>query len=358
MSDRNRDSQESLSAGDQPRTPTLGELGLITSDRSHVARQTQWAWQSFAELLGEIAEADNFDTPLRSTDSRGRRQTIRDIAIGIGSWPGARTVTEIVEDAQAGLHGDLDQDSVIEALRAEHRHAPTAEVLAQVTASVAGIERFCADIADAECTAAQVADAPVRSLLGTLPVLTLLHAATYQLAVYSLDIAAAGPGLPALPKGLTHAGVEALVDVTGAIAARQQLGAAIAARTPEGVVATRSLGPTVDASVGQTTAAFPGSWHTVRLPAGASVDAPSVTASSRTFIEVTTGRVGNIPALMLKRELVLDDIPGLLHITPVLEGVPGLPGGAALRTATASVRAVAGIGSGITGRLSRFARRS
>jgi hypothetical protein len=92
----------------------------------------------------------------------------------------------------------------------------------------------------------------------------------------------------------------------------------------------------------------------VTLDAGAVVDAPSVTASTRTFIEVTTGRIGNIPALMLRRDLVLDDIQGLLHITPVLEGVPGLPGGGALRAATTSVRAMSNLGSNIGGALGRI----
>jgi hypothetical protein len=150
--------------------------------------------------------------------------------------------------------------------------------------------------------------------------------------------------MPPADARLKFAGVTALVDVTGAIAARQGIAAAIAARTPDGVAATRSAVITGSAH-----------WRTVTLEAGVVVNAPSVTASTRTFIEVTTGRVGNIPALMLRRDLVLDDVQGLLHITPVLEGVPGLPGGGALRAATTSVRAMSNLGSTIGGRLGRIA---
>ena len=341
MTDRGAKTSPSLSASDEPRTPVAGELGLSSTRPQRMADDTVAAWRTFAGMLYDLAEAGRFDTRLRSTDSDGRHHTVRDIAIGIGTWPEARTVAAMVADAEQGLVGDFDQDPVTDHLRRQYAGTSDDEILAAVDVSVSQVAEFAENHATTP-----LAVLPVRSLLGTLPVLTLLHAATYQLAVYALDIAAASTSrvpMPAAPDGFDYAGVVALVDVTGAIAARQHVSAAIAARTPDGVVASRAA--VIDGV---------GAWHTITLPAGTKVSAPSVTARSHTFIEVTTGRVANIPALIVKRELVLDDVSGLLHITPVLEGVPGLPGGGALRAATASVRTMAGLGSGIGGRLSKL----
>jgi hypothetical protein len=318
----------------EPSLPGSGEQGLASRLAASTAATSVRSWETFRDSLYDLSAAGRFDAQLRSTSAGGRHQTVRDLAIGIGAWPEARTVAVIEQEAADGVVGDFDQDPLTEQLRNLYSGCSDAEILAAVDASVDQLNEWTQNTATTDS-----AVLPVRSLLGTLPVLTLLHAACYQLAVYALDIessASNGTPMPAADAQLKFAGVAALVDVTGAIAARHGVAASIAARTPDGVAATR--------------ASATNSWRTVTLDAGSLVDAPSVTASTKTFIEVTTGRVSNIPALMLRRELVLDDIPGLLHITPVLEGVPGLPGGTALRAATTSVRAMAGIG----GRLSRL----
>jgi hypothetical protein len=325
----------------EPGIPARGEQGLAGRLGALTAAESVRSWQQFRDSLNQISAAGRFDTQLRSTSANGRHHTVRDLAIGIGAWPEARTIPVICHEAAAGLVGDFNQDPLTDELRDRYSDHSDNDILAAVDQSVADIEHW------AEHGAIH-ADAllPVRSLLGTLPVLTLLHAACYQLAVYAIDIEASSTArhpMPAADAQLKFAGVAALVDVTGAIAARQGVSAAIAARTSDGVAATRSH--VIDGV---------GAWRTVTLGAGAVVDAPSVTASTQTFIEVTTGRIGNIPALMLRRELVLDDVQGLLHITPVLEGVPGLPGGAALRAATSSVRAMTSLGTNLGGRLGRM----
>ncbi len=324
----------------EPCAPVSEERGLASADIQVACEHTLQSWKGFRDELRELSDAGRFDTQLRSTSTAGRHHTVRDLAIGIGAWPEARTIEVIAAEARAGLIGDFDHDPLTDELRSRYTDQPDAAILAAVDETVDQLERWV----DAH---AQTSEAllPVRSLLGTLPTITLLHAACYQLAVYAVDIQASGSSRAPMPPAATELkffGVSALVDVTGAIAARQGVAAAIAARTPDGVAAMRS--------------ATTGAWRTVLLDPDTVVDAPSVTASTKTFIEVTTGRIGNIPALMLRRELQLDDIPGLLHVTPVLEGVPGLPGGAALRAATTSVRAMAGIG-GRLGRLTHLGRR-
>ena len=325
----------------EPRIPEAGEMGAASRFTAATTAALE-SWTSFRSTLGELSASGRFDTRLRSTSSDGRHHTVRDIAIGLGAWPEARTLPDIVDDARAGIVGDFNHDALTDALRARYHDRPDADILAAVDESIAHMTTW-----SSAPESPNTATLPVRSLLGTLPVLTLLHAASYQLAVYAIDVEASSTRqapMPVADKAAVYAGVFALVDVTGAIAARQGVGAAIAARTPEGVAVTRAS--CVDDVY---------SWRTVSLPPGTKVAAPSVTAAAKTFIEVTTGRIGNIPALMVRRDLVLDDIPGLLHITPVLESVPGLPSGGALRAATASVRAMSGIG-GRLGRLAHLSR--
>jgi hypothetical protein len=184
------------------------------------------------------------------------------------------------------------------------------------------------------------------SPLGPLPVLTLLHAVPYRLAVAALDLEPCG----ARPTDeLLELGVAALVDTTGALAAREGVTGSITAVMP---ASTWGFG------------ADAGAWLCVRLPVdGATADGPgpgegarradapeagpSVQAHARVIVDVTAGRTTNLAALWRDRALVTHDVPGLLRLAPVLEQVPGIPGGAALR---AAARYLGGLGQ-LLGRL-------
>jgi len=72
----------------------------------------------------------------------------------------------------------------------------------------------------------------VRSVLGPLPLSTLVGAGAYELAVHALDLAPAGARAPSTT--LLSAGVAALVDTTGALAARCDISAGAACLSPEG----------------------------------------------------------------------------------------------------------------------------
>ena len=56
------------------------------------------------------------------------------------------------------------------------------------------------------------------------------------------------------------------------------------------------------------------------------------------LLDASAGRRA-VPALLARRELRLHHVTGLLALAPIVEAVPGLPGGAALRSAVRNVRA-------------------
>ena len=69
------------------------------------------------------------------------------------------------------------------------------------------------------------------SAVGPLPVLSLVHAGTYELAVHALDLAPCGAPPPS--PLLLDRGLAALMDVTGALAARSGVTTRLAAQAPE-----------------------------------------------------------------------------------------------------------------------------
>ena len=90
-----------------------------------------------------------------------------------------------------------------------------------------------------------------------------------------------------------------------------------------------------------------GDWVVARLgePAG-----PTVTASTRAILDITSGRTANVPGLVRSGDLRLHDVPGLLRLAPLVDEVPGIPGAGALRAATTSL----GVASSVLGRLGRL----
>ena len=50
------------------------------------------------------------------------------------------------------------------------------------------------------------------------------------------------------------------------------------------------------------------------------------------LLDTSVGRT-NLAQLLLARRLVVQDLTGFMRLAPLLHEVPGLPGGAALRTA-------------------------
>lgn len=281
--------------------PSEGERGLASWEPDDLASLVLPGWDAFR------AVAEQVDL---SAASRVPGWTARDVCIHLGSWPGSRSLHRMVAEAQDGLPaeevGDFDQDAHNEAVIAAHAGAGRDDVL---NALADARSDAAALLASAE--AEELGTSLVRSMLGPLPLMTMVCAATYELAVHALDLAPAGAPPPA--DELLTAGLASLVDVTGALAARCDISTAAGCHSPEG---------------GWAFAARGADWLTMDLPE-LPTGWPVVDGRAAVLLDVSAGRRG-VPALLARRELRLHHVARLLALAPIVEAVPGLPGGSAL----------------------------
>ncbi|MDI2129218.1 maleylpyruvate isomerase N-terminal domain-containing protein [Yinghuangia seranimata] len=262
------------------------------------------AWDAFRST----AEAVDVDAPSRLPGWSGRA-----VVAHLASWPEEPLLARLLAEARgdkAAADRPLDPDAANAALVAAHADATLDELLAALDDGRARLaEAF--DAVEAE----GIGLAPTGSQVGPVPLLTQLGAVAYELAVHAADLAPCGAPDPA-PE-LLDAGLLALADITGAIAARHGVTARVSLLAPDAGWSFAS-----DADGWTVTPATPG-----KRPG------PAVRASSAlVLLDASAGRRA-VPPLMMKRDLRLDDVVGLLALAPLLDHVPGLPGGPALRVA-------------------------
>jgi hypothetical protein len=139
----------------------------------------------------------------------------------------------VLDSAREGGHGRLgDPDDGNARLVAAHRDASPDEVVA---ALVAARDRVAGFFSSPD--ARELGRALARSHVGPLPVLSLVHAGCYELAVHALDL---GPcGAPPPDDVLLDRGLAALIDVTGALAARAGVELTLTGQAPAGGAALR-----------------------------------------------------------------------------------------------------------------------
>ena len=295
-----------------PVRPAADERGLATWEPADIAGLLLPAWDAFIDLVTDL----DLDGPTRLPD-----RTARELCVHVGVWPGSRSLPRLVEEAaRADLVTDdprggvFDQASHDEAVLEAWSAAPHAEILSALATARADVAAY---LRSAE--AATLGSRRVRTALGPLPLTTMVAAVTFDLAVHALDLAPAGAAEPPAP--LLAAGLAALTDTTGALASRQGITAYAATVTPGG---------------GWAFSATPQAWLTVDL-AQVPPQWPAVAGETAALLDASAGRRA-VPAMLATRELRLHHVGGLLALTPLLENVPGLPGGAALRMAARTVR--------------------
>ena len=303
----------SVSGSRPPLRPEPAARGLATADPEEVADLVGAAWAGVLALAGRL----DLDRPTRVP---GR--TVRDVLVPLGSWPEHTRFARLVDDVRRGRQPEADDVDARDALLvAAHRDADAVELVAALTQAR---DRSLAFLTgpDAVELGLEVVDSPV----GPLPLTGVVVAAAYDLAVHALDATAADD----VPPGLLDAGIGALVDTTGALAARNGVRATFAVLTPLGGWACGAEGE---------------SWTTLRLDAGVPLGElhwPTLAGDAADVLDASAGRRAAL-TLLLGRRLRLHDVPGLMTLLPALDGVPGLPGGAALRAAAQTL--------GHTGRL-------
>lgn len=282
--------------------PDEGELGVL-ADFDAFRERVVLAWELFEESLAAVDLA-------AQTRSRGKQA--RDLLIPLGAWPDARGIGQMIDEAREGRTATETESQSATRLRSAHQHATDEQVLGEVRRSADHIAAWVTG-PNAQDDAPLVSPSP----LGPVPIGTMVHAAAFQLAVTARDLRPAGaldrPELDAL-------GVVGLVDSSGAVAARLDATASIAAVTPE---------------VSAGTGALPGRWRTRVSPPDHEELGPAVLGSAGLLVDIAAGR---IDLMGMARGLRVRDGRGLVGMSVVLDGIPDLPAAGMLRRAGSLVR--------------------
>jgi hypothetical protein len=285
-------------------TPDRGERGVLSGDPEGAGGRALGSWDAF------IAQAEKAEL---DAAARAKGRLGREVLLPLGRWPQTRSLAEILADAHAGR-----TTSAVD-LETEEREVLAAQADASDSEVVAALRSSRDDLAEFLASGAAENAMTTASPLGPLPVMTLLHAVAYQLAVSALDLEPCGPQAS---EDLLEWGVVALVDTTGALAARHGVTGSITALLP---------------GVAWGFGSQDGDWRTARLAREDGAPGPAVEAEARVILDITSGRELNVPGMWRDRTLVTHDLPGLMRLAPVLEQVPGIPGGTALRTASKAI---------------------
>ncbi|MCW2831711.1 MAG: hypothetical protein JWP31_2403 [Aeromicrobium sp.] len=284
--------------------------GLIDNDDYHLEGAVLECWDAFVDL------ADRADL---ATKTRLDGWRVREILVHLGTWEGRSSLTGVVETLGADEPGEApDPDAVNAALIEAHRTASDEEVRAALRASRDAVaELLESDLARERGTEL------VMGPLGAMPLLTVVHAACYELALHALDIAEAVDEScdPAL---LSH-GISALADSTGCLAARSGIDAEVS-------IVVGDDGWTFDTSED-------GGWRTAaeHKPRGT-----RLAGSAVDLLEASSGRADPV-RLIARRRLRISHLGGLLALAPLVDQVPGLPGGRVLAVAAKSLGGVGSI---------------
>lgn len=310
--------------------PAPGRCGLADTDPDELGREVLQAW----DALLEVVRSPGTDL---TRPSRLKGWSGKDVLVHLGSWPDSQVLDSLLESARSGGHGTAPSpDAGNEALVAAHRDAGPAEVVDALEAARARIARFF-DSDEARTYGRLLS----RSTVGPLPVASLVHAGTFELAVHALDLAPCGAPAPA--PHLLDRGLAALLDVTGHLAASAGIDIELTGQTPAG---------------GWAFTSGPDGWTTHRTPPGP-FEGVGVRGTAEDLLDAAAGR-SHLPHLLLARRLQVQHLPQWMRLAPLLDDVPGLPGGAALRTAVGGLSGVAGgltsVAGGVGRALGRFRR--
>ncbi len=289
---------------------------MADAGREQIGTRVLGAWDAF------IAAADgvDLDRPSRLPGWRAH-----EICVHLGHWDDHTAMADLIASARAGATGaQPDPDAVNARVTAAHAAASREEVLAALRRNRAATARYLAD------EPLELDTAPTVSVVGRLPLLSVVLGQAYELAVHGLDLVSCGAEPP--PAETLQSGLAALVDVTGALATSCGITGRVTLATPDG---------------GWSFDADPGGW-VVRPVPGGTHEGPAVEASAELLLEAASGRINPVPAVA-RRQLSVHDVGGLLQLAPIVQKVPGIPGGPILQLAA---RTVGGAG-GLLGRLLR-----
>src|SRR3954466_15928989 len=291
--------------------------GMADAGRQKIAEMVLGAWDAFLTQ----AEAVDLDRRTRLPGWRAQEGCVH-----LGVWPENTAMADLIASAKAGGTGEPpDVDAVNARVTAAHRDASREEVLTALRRNREVTERYLTEEPEELDTATTVA------VVGRLPLLSVVLGQAYELAVHGLDLTDAG-AMP-VPSGVLLSGLAALADVTGALAASCDINGGATLTTPDG---------------GWRFAADPDGWTVTRVTAG-SASGAAVEARADGLLEGASGRITPVPAVA-RRKLKVRQIGGLLKLAPIVQAVPGIPGGPILQLAARTVGGAGGLLGRIFGR--------
>ncbi|MEV7398367.1 maleylpyruvate isomerase N-terminal domain-containing protein [Aeromicrobium sp. NPDC092404] len=284
--------------------------GVIDLPAYDLAAAVLDSWDAFIALVDQVD---------LSADTRLRGWSVREIALHVGTWDGRSALSEVlVTLGSTAADEPLDTDAFNAELVDAHPDATAADIRAALVGSRdAAAELLTSNIARDRGTEL------VASVTGPMPLLTVVHAQCFELALHALDVVEA-TGATCDPVLLRN-GVAALADSTGCLAARAGADATI------GIIA--------DEAPWTFTSRPDGSWTTA--PVEGDPHGPRISGRARDLLEAAAGRAEPV-RLLATRRLRVSHPAGLTALTPILDQVPGLPGGKGLALAAKSL---GGIGS-------------
>src|SRR4051794_577738 len=174
--------------------------GLLELDRNEVSERVLAGWEAFLAS----AEAADLDRQSRLPGWRGH-----EICVHLGAWEDHQAMAGLLESARGGGPSQpMDVDEANAAVTAKHRDASRDEVLAALRRNRDTVADYLRGDNEED---AKLDRADVVATVGTLPLLTVVHATLYELAVHALDLMSCGAPQP--PNELLLHGLSALADV-------------------------------------------------------------------------------------------------------------------------------------------------
>src|SRR3712207_3395024 len=226
--------------------------GMADTGRDQVAGMVLPAWDAFIEQARTV----DLGQPSRLPGWRAH-----DICVHLGCWDDHTAMADLVASARTGGMGTAPEvDAVNARVTAAHRDASRAEVLAALQRNRDATARYLAKEPVELDTALTV------SVVGRIPLLSVVLGQAYELAVHGLDLVSCGAAPP--PPEVLQSGLAALVDVTGGLAASMGIDGEVTLATPDGGWAFGSAG---------------GGWTVRQVPAGR-IDGPAVEASAELLL--------------------------------------------------------------------------
>lgn len=288
--------------------------GMADAGREQVAEMVLPAWDAFLAQ----AESVDLDRPSRLPGWRAH-----EICVHLGCWDDHEALADLIASARSGGTGTPPEvDAVNARVTAAHRDASREEILAALRRNREATARYLKE------EPVELDTAAANSVVGPLPLLSVVLGQAYELAVHGLDLVSCGAAPP--PPEVVQSGLAALADVTGALAASSGITGGARLAAPDG---------------GWAFAADADGW-TTRPVAPGLIDGPAVEGAADLLLEAAAGRINPVPAVA-RRQLRVHEVTGLLQLAPITEKVPGIPGGPILKLAA---RTMGGAG-GMLGRL-------